>query len=225
MIRPPENTLPSVLRSSVDAFCGDLIEGMHAMSQPLTILRGSFGATDVAGQSIEDLRKLVRRSAREVERVCVLFNYLRQFVEIERLEAEPEIQDLSRLLGHAVEGVDLLFVEAGVGLNLEQPGGTIPNVLIDGSRLEQAVCGILLGILGLAGRGNQVVVTTTAQNGFVRITFSTSLVPVGPLVAETKLSMALAAANLRSQGGNMTWRDEPLFAQIILPITDTSFSA
>jgi len=47
----------------------------------------------------------------------------------------------------------------------------------------------------------------------------------GTVVANARLSMALAAANLRSQGAHMTWKDNPFSVQITLPVADTPVSA
>jgi signal transduction histidine kinase len=205
--------------------CRDLNDGIHAVSQPLTILRASLGSPDAAGQSAEDLRKLVRQSSREVERLCVLFSYLQQFVNTASIEAEVAIQALPGLLNHALEGVDLLFADAGVVLTYRQTEVPIPYVLVDSSRLEQAMCGVLLAALAQSERGSEVIVVSSLDGNFVTISVGTAMVPAGTIATETKLTMALAAANLRSQGANMTWSDRPLAAHITLPVADTSISA
>ena len=211
--------------SSADALCSDLIDGMHAASQPLTILRASLGAPDVARQTVEELRKLLWHSSKEVERLCVLFNYLQDFVTVESIKAEPEIEDLSGLLSHTLEGVDLLFAEAGVALSCQRSEEATPYVLVDSSRLEQALCGILLVVLGRAVRGDEVVVRTSARGASVEIIVEAAHAAAAAIVTEARLSMALAAANLRSQSAHMTWKDNPFSVQITLPVADTPVSA
>lgn len=211
--------------SSSDVLCSNLIDGMHAASQPLTILRASLGSPDVARQPVEDLRKLVRRASKEVERLCVLFNYLQHFVTVESIKAEPEIQDLPGLLSHTLEGVDILFAEAGVTLTCQQSEEVTPRVLVDSSRLEQALHGILLVVLGRAERGDEVVVRTSAQGASVEIIVEATLAAAAVMVTEARLSMALAAANLCSQNAHMTWKDNPFSAQIRLLAADTPVSA
>lgn len=225
MNRLPKTQSPLAPRSSTDALCRDLIDGMHAASQPLTILRASLGSPDVARQPIKELRKLVRRSSQEVERLCILFNYLQQFVTVESIEAEREIQELPGLLRHAIEGVDVLFAEAGIALTCQQSKEPSPLVLVDSCRLEQALSGILLVVLGRAGRGDEVAVSTSTEDASVKIMVDATLADAAALVAETRLSMALAVANMHSQSAHMTWTHQPFAVQITLPVANTHKSA
>jgi hypothetical protein len=225
MIKDPNTNSPSASLSSVEALCGNLIDGMHAASQPLTILRASLGSPDVARQSVEELRKLLRQSSREVERLCVLFNYLQQFVVVESIKAEPEIQDLPSILSHALEGVDLLFDEAGIALTYRQTAEATPYVLVDSSRLEQALNGILLVVLSRAESGDEVLVQTRTPGDFVEILVESAIASPADMVTEARLRLALAAANLRSQSANMTWSDRPFAVQITLPVANTPISA
>jgi len=225
MIRLPETKASFAPPSPLEHLCRDLIDGMHAASQPLTILRASLGSPDVARQSVEDLRKLLRQSSREVERLCVLFHYMQQFVTVQSMKADPEIEDLAGLLSHTLEGVDLLFAKAGVALTRKQAEEATPSVLVDSSRLEQALSAILLVALGVAQRGDEVLIETRTQGDIVEITVDSILAAPADLVADARLRLALAAANLRSQSANMTWSDKPFAVQITLPVANTPISA
>jgi C4-dicarboxylate-specific signal transduction histidine kinase len=198
---------------------------MHAVSQPLTILRASLGTSHMVRHSVEDLRKLLRRSSREVERLCVLFNYLQQFVAVESTKAEPGVEELPGLLSHTIEGVDLLFANAGVALTFRPTEEATPCVLVDSSRLEQALCDILLVVLISADRGDNVVVSTVVRDSSVEILVEPVLPASADMIAETRLRMALAEANLRSQSAQMTWKENPLAVLITLPVADIPVSA
>ncbi len=198
---------------------------MHAVSQPLTILRASLGSSHLVGGSVEDLRKLVRRSSKEVERLCLLFSYLQQFVAVESAKAEPEVEPLRGLLRHTLEGVDLLFAKAGVALICRQAEDAALYVRVDSSRVEQALCAILLVVLGSAGRGDNVVVSATARGAHVEIVVEPALAAAAAMMAETRLRMALAQANLRSQSASMTWNEDSLAVKISLPVAATPVSA
>jgi hypothetical protein len=203
-----------------------VLEALHAVSQPLTILRAGLGLSEVTGLSVEDLRTIFRRSSKEVERLCVLFDYVQKFVEVESIESEPEIEDLSGLVKRALEGVNLLFAVAGVALTCQNDGEAIRSVLVDSSRVEQALAGILIVRLGQALRGDEVIVRIHGPGACIEVVVESALAGVaGTVVANARLSMALAAANLRSQGAHMTWKDNPFSVQITLPVADTPVSA
>jgi hypothetical protein len=204
--------------STTDALCKDLVQGLHAASQPLTILKASLDTTGHAQQSTKDMRRLLKQSATEVERLCLLFNYLQQFVALESIKAESELQNLPRLLTHTVEGVDLLFTDAGIRLVIEDIEELVPSALLDSSRFEYALSTILLTALGLSTRGDEVFVTSSIPGTFIQIGTRQPLSAAHTMGADTRLSMALAAANLRSQGAALTWQEHPFTVNIALPV-------
>jgi hypothetical protein len=204
--------------SATDALCKDLIQGLHAASQPLTILRASLGVSGMAEQSPEDMRRLLKQSEKEVDRLCQFFNYLQQFVVVESVKAEPEIENLPRLLMHTVEGVDLLFAEAGISLAIQRIEEFPPFVFLDSSRFEQALSTILLVALGRAARGDEVLVTNASSGDFIEISLRQALIGTTSMAADVRLSLALAAANLRSQGAELAWQEHPFTARIALPV-------
>ena len=214
--------------SATDALCKDLVQGLHAASQPLTILRASLTSPDIAGKAPEDLQRLLKQSAKEVERLCLLFSYLQQFVLTESIPAESEIEDVPRLLMHAVEGVDVLFAEAGVGLAMYDIERLPRFSLLDSSRFEQALSAILLVVLDKATRGDEVGVARSQHGTSVQIYLRqapAATAATAAMAADARLSMALAAASLRSQGSELTWQEHPFTAQIAFPITQSPVQA
>jgi hypothetical protein len=204
---------------TMDALCKDLVQGLHAAAQPLTILKASLDPTNHAEQSTEEMRRLLKQSAKEVDRLCLLFNYLQQFVAIESTKAESEIQNLPNLLTHTIEGIDLLFIDAGVRLVIEDIEQLLPFALLDSSRFEYALSTILLIALGLATKGDEIFVTSSSPGDFIQVRTRQPLSAAHTMGADNRLSMALAAANLRSQGAALTWQENPLTVHIALPVT------
>lgn len=217
MLEPIDIDTFHVRRPSTDELCKDLLQALHSASQPLTILRASLDLPNIQTRSVEELRRLLKQTNQEVERLCLFFSYIQQFVLIGSIDAEMTIESLPRLLTHTVEGVHLLFEEAGISLKVEDAATASLLILLDVSRFEQALSAILLVVLGMAVRGDVVTVTSPSPGKILQIVLPpTSL---NTMTSQTRLSLALAATNLRSQGAGLMWQEHPFTAQIALPVT------
>lgn len=206
-------------RPTTDELCKDLMQALHTASQPLTILRASLDLTNLAGRSEEEMRRLLKQTEHEVERLCLIFGYIQQFVLVGSIDAQVATESLPDLVAHTVEGVDLLFAEAGISLTVKDIKPTSPLILLDGSRFEYALSAILLVALGVAARGDVVTVSGTPPGTTIEIAILPTSVKT--MSSQTRLSMALAAANLRSQGAALTWQENPFSVQIVLPMAES----
>src|ERR1039458_8264634 len=66
--------------SELSKFCANMAHGLHAMAQPLTILRSTMSACVQQTLSETDNRRYLQLSSLQVERLCGLFDFMQQLV-------------------------------------------------------------------------------------------------------------------------------------------------
>lgn len=199
-------------------FCWNLSQGLHAAAQPLSILRAGLGNPRLGEMSHEKIRKLASISAIEVERVCTLFHYLQQLVKIESIEPELIATPILPLLAHAAEGVDLLFRQSGLSLKTTEPDDGQP-VLINLSRTLEVLSSVLLIAHAVSRPGDTVelIAACDSSSAAVRVVIRNLNAHIAELKADASLGMSLAAANMRSQRGTLTWSLQPFAVEIVCP--------
>jgi hypothetical protein len=193
--------------------CSNLSQGLHAAAQPLAILRASLDSSHSDRMSVEELRELAATSAVEVERVCALFSGLQQLISIESIKPHISVTPLLPLLAQVAEGVDLLFRQDGMFLSTQFPG-TCQPVLIDSGRAQQALSSVLLVAHAVSRAPDTVELIASSSLGTARVMVRNPSSQVGAVDAETRLGMAIAEANLRSQQAAFTWSLRPFNVQI-----------
>ena len=205
------------MRSTSEILCSNLSQGLHAAAQPLTILRASLSNPDIDRMSGGELRELAANSAAEVERVCKLFEYLRELVHAENTKPRVSSTPILPLLSEVVSGVTLLYAESGIVLNSIAPG-TCQPVFIDRARTLQALSSVLLIACGVSQAHDTVeVVVTSPTLNTVQIVVQNLNSRIESISSGARLDMALAETNIRSQQANFTWSLEPFSVRFELP--------
>jgi hypothetical protein len=197
------------------AFCANLLQAIHAAAQPLTILRAGLGNSEADQISLEALRELTTHSAAEVERLCLFFSYIQQFVITESFPPHLAVAELPPLLEHVVDGVGLLFETSGMHLTIELPGAC-PSVLIDSARTPQALSSVLLLAHSLSRSQDTVQLLVSWSASEVKLIVENQNACVKSFNAEENLSIALAESNIRSQKGTFSYTTNPFRVQIQL---------
>jgi len=204
-------------RSASEVLCSNLSEGLHAVAQPLTILRASLSNPDTDQMSAGELRELMATSAAEVERVCKLFDNLRDLVRFENTKAHLSSTPILPLLADVVGGVKLLCEEDGILLNSIVPD-TCQPVFIDRARTLQALSSVLLIAHGVSQKLDTVeVIVTSPTSNTVQLVVRNLNARVESMNAEARLDLALVEANIRSQRANFSCGLEPFSIRIELP--------
>jgi hypothetical protein len=83
----------AVSGEEVDRFYAGLSAGLHALAQPLTILRSSIAAAGADGIELSKQRRYLDISKSEVERVCELFGSLQELMIAAQSRAEQGLFD------------------------------------------------------------------------------------------------------------------------------------
>ncbi len=64
-----------------------MADSLHAMAQPLTILRGALGAMQLSGKVAPENERYLEMSSMQIERLCEMLSNLRNLVDAAQLEA------------------------------------------------------------------------------------------------------------------------------------------
>lgn len=216
MSRENRSEAPLLSGSSSQILFANLQKGLHAVAQPLAILRASLGSDIANDMSLAELRSLVASSAIEVERVCALFSCMQQIVHTESMKPQLSATSVAPILTNAADGVGLLFEEDGMFFK-----STIPDLadpaLIDGRRTLQALSNVLLIAHSVSHPDDTIELIAAPSNNGVAVEVRNANSRVDALNAESSLSMALAEACIRSQLALFEWSLDPFGVRIDLP--------
>jgi hypothetical protein len=196
--------------------CSNVAQGIHAVAQPLAVLLASLSKDYTNRMNCDQLRELTASSAAEVKRACTLFSYLQQLVLAESIKPQLSPIPLLPLLAYAADGVNLLFQQNGICLRSVLPD-TSPPVLIHRARTLEALSRVLLIVHGLSRAQDTVELLVSASLSRVQIVIQNLGLSVDMINAETRLSMAVAEANMRSQQGGLSLILQPFTVCIELP--------
>jgi hypothetical protein len=131
-------------------FCAEMAEGLHAMAQPLTILRSSVVSLAVPGLAPAHQERYINISAQQVERACALFDCLQDLVIANQIEAACVPFTLAELLDAIADDRGMKLEASGVKLKIVTTEGLQP-ILGDFARTLKALlrrakdcgCGLL----------------------------------------------------------------------------------
>jgi hypothetical protein len=197
--------------------CANMAEGLHAMAQPLTILRSAVAACNAPGIAEGKQRRYLELSIQQVERACSLFECLQDLVIANQTEADREPFDLPELLTAMVEDRKAEFQTSGVELRLVMPSSLQP-VLGDVSRTLQAILAALKIAVSFSSSGEVLELAVTTRDGSAELILQNSRTYPITLDSPQRLSLALAEANIRSQQGKYVWREDPFIVSLSLPL-------
>src|ERR1700761_7165629 len=98
---------------SADTFYSDLATGLHAMAQPLTVLRSVAAAITMPGMEAADRQRYAAISAEQVERACGIFLSLQNLLIATQNEAVVAPIDIATLLAPVVKDQKQVLSQAG----------------------------------------------------------------------------------------------------------------
>jgi hypothetical protein len=91
-VLPDKNALESGVSAACEdshaRLCRELDEGLHALAQPLTILRGALGALAMRGAVSQEASRYLEMSNAQVDNMCDLLTGLRNLLDEEERMTE-----------------------------------------------------------------------------------------------------------------------------------------
>jgi len=208
---------PNCTREEQDAFCADVAEGLHALAQPLTILRSAILLMAAAKENGADCARYMNLSAAQIERACRLFSSLQGLMASRLTEAEPEAIDMTKLLARVIEERSHALDGRGVGLAADQM--TMRTTVVgDLQRTEQALSAALETAVSVSSAGDVVKVDSSISDGFLECTFESTSRQDNSLKSSDRLNLSLTKANMLSQRGRYEFTQEPFRISLALPV-------
>lgn len=197
-------------------FHANLVNGLHAMAQPLTILRSAMEILTLPNPGTIDQPRYVQISARQVALTCGMFTCLQDLVQTQLIEARRERFDLWDLVRPLIDDQRRMLEPAGVGIAV----GAEPRTTIwgDANRTENALARVLKLAGSLSGRGDAIHVYAMKTGGRVELTCENTSRHGKALESSDRLSLAVAEANILSQSGCCAVVEDPFRVSLALPI-------
>jgi len=203
----------------LDRFYASLSHGLHAMGQPLTVIRGAAAACVAPGVTREDQQRYLKTLADHAAVACGLFHCMRDLVAASRFDAICDPVDLAQLLAPVVEQQKAALQDSGVAIEFMIPRSLRP-VLADKDRTLQALFAVLKIAASVSAPGDVIELLVVDGDGIVALTVQNRRVHGKSLNSLERLSLALAEANIRSQQGGCECIDDPFRAAFTFPVED-----
>jgi hypothetical protein len=197
-------------------FYSHLAQGLHAMAQPLTILRTSVRACSMPGLTPEQHRRYLNISTEQVERACVLFDSMQDLVIAMQMEPKRGSVDLEAMIDLLVDDQEAALNAAKVSARIAKRQN-LSHLLGDASRVRNALQSILKIAVALSSPGDVIELTIGDSDGWVGCTVRNERTHGRTLDSLQQFSLALAETNIRSQQGRYQCVLDPLSISWALP--------
>jgi signal transduction histidine kinase len=198
-------------------FYSEIAEGLHAMAQPLTIVRGALGALTLWKGIAPQQERYVRMSAEQVERLCDLISGLQGLLEATQSDAECATLDLWEIAEIALEDLDPVLRQSHVQISAVKPKEPV-YVIGDPVRTEKALVTALKTAVSLCSQGDIVGLEVLISDGFADLVVQNRKRHGKGLGSTERFNLALVQANIRSQAGVYTCVEDPLHLSLKLPL-------
>lgn len=210
--------------AGTEKFHADLMNGLHAVAQPLTVLRAAIEILARPEGVGVDRKRYLEISATQVARTCDLFSCVRELVTSSVSEARQAWFDMSELLTPVIEEYRGRLQTAGVGLAVMIHEPRQP-VFGDAERTEQAFLALLKTSASLSSRGDVIELRSTHAQGFLELTVLNARSHGKQLSSTDRLGLSLAEVNILSQQGRYRCTEDPFSFWFALPVHDSSQGA
>jgi light-regulated signal transduction histidine kinase (bacteriophytochrome) len=197
-------------------FFAHMTEGLHAMAQPLTILRSSVPALAGVDVSPAKQQRYLELSVRQVQRACSLFECLQDLVVASQTPADCEPIDLSAMVAAVAEGQQATLQELGIELRVQLPGD-LPLALGDATRTRQALTAGLAAATLVSVSCDVIHITAAACNQRVVLILEIDRIHGIRLESHERLNLRLAQTNMLSQQGDYECTEDPFRVRLAVP--------
>ena len=200
-------------------FHRDLANGLHAMAQPLTMLRAAIEVLAMPQSAGIDRQRYLDISSGAMDRTCRVFAHVQDLVTTSMVEAESERFDLWEVIAPMIEDHSRLSQLSGIALaTAKDEAGK--SVVGDSTRTGQAIALVLQLAAQLASTGDVIYVSESAAGGFVTLRVENIRRHGKPIDSTARLCLALAEANIVSQRGRYEFAEDPFRVSLALPVAD-----
>lgn len=202
---------------TLSLFCAHMADGLHAMAQPLMVLRSALAASTMHEMPPTERERYLSISAQQIENACSVFESLRDLVVINQYPADQTPIELTTLLESVCDAQQEIFRNAGLELVFATPG-RLRTAVGDKDRTLQALFALLKVMAAVSSPGDRIELSALDfAPAEIGMTIQNLRMHSRNLKSSNRLSLALAEANIRSQRGNFRLVEEPWRVVFTLP--------
>jgi signal transduction histidine kinase len=202
------------------ALYSELADGLHAMAQPLTIVRGALCASTLNQDVSPTTQRYLDMTSAQLDRLCDLMSNLRSLLETTQFNANCVTVELWELISPILEDLDASLRKSGVRIAPANPEQSAIHAIADPARTEQALRAALNTALSVASRGDVILLDVQPRDGFVDFTIQNRNPHGKSFSSSDRLSLSLVKASIRSQQGIYECVEDPLRISLKLPLQD-----
>jgi hypothetical protein len=199
--------------------CDDFASALHAMAQPLTVLRGALGALKLRGTSTSEADRYIDLSNVQVERVCSLMSSMHDLLDQHQFDAVCVPTCLRDLMVSIIENEVPSLQRAGLRVSFTEVDREI-QVLADSARTEQAMHAVLNAIATASSRDDEIDLKVDLHDGFADVVVEARYGDEGKLATVERLCLSIAETAVKSQNGHFAYLANPLRISLKLPLCD-----
>lgn len=194
--------------AELDSLYSNLLLGLHAASQPLTILRAGLWREGVQTMTEPELREFLEHSVSAVERLCVFFNLTRELVHAECAPAQTSHFDLISTLHELCEASRPDFERDGQHFQFALPNAECQAI---GERAwtVKAFASVLDMVRSLSCPGHNICLCVISNESHIQVEIDNSNLCVKTLNAEISLTLAVTESVLKKQHAVLSYELNP----------------
>ena len=205
-------------------FHAELADGLHALAQPLTILRSAIEMMGVCRQSGKDDQRYVELSMEHIQRACDMFDSIQGLMLTRLVPAKNGPVDFGAVASRVVEEKNIVLKARGIGIASAIAPDLRPAAG-DAERAEEAIAAAIDAAALMAAEGDVIQLLVAETGGFIELSVRGANKAGAAMPAAARLCLSLARAHILSQQGRYYFVDEPFSISLALPISTVLSSA
>lgn len=214
----PASNLSGAAKDETRQFYAEVADGLHALAQPLTILRSAIEMIGVCRQSEADYGRYVELSSANIQRACDLFGALQGLMASRLTPTKNDMVDVGAIVSRVVEEKTLALQGHDIEIIAAIPDSP-QLVACDPERTEQAVSGAIEAAVAVLGPGDAAQLHVFEADGFVEVRIMSACREKPRPNAAARLNLSMARADILSQQGRYYFIDDPFYVSLALPVS------
>ncbi len=193
-----------------------MANGLHAMAQPLTVLRGALGAWKMRGGPEAENGHYLQMSTNQVERMSDLLSCLQDVLDVADSKPNRSKVDIGAMIGLVLEDMSSVLQEWGGTIEGLEPDCHV-QIQGDADRTERALRAAIRVAVSLSAHGEVIRLSVRRDEEQVQVHVESSASHRKTLGFADRLNLSLVETNIRSQNGAYECVEDPLCVLISLP--------
>jgi len=199
-----------------EQFCTELADGLHALAQPLTILRSAIAMLALSKEDGTAGERYLSMSMRQIERTCQLFSSVQGLLAAKMVPAERETIDIGSVLRQVINDHSQAVEARGIDL-IAASFKSSGMVFGDRRRTELAIAAAFETAVSVSSAGDVIKVDASPSDGLLEISFESTGGLDNIVTSLDRLNVSLARTNILSQQGQYQFTQEPFRISLALP--------